>query len=249
MSNFVKVVIPARYGSSRLPAKPLLEINGKPIFWHVAQRVLEAGINIANIFVATDHKEIESLAIKLNLPVVMTGKEHVSGTERVNEVANKFGWQDDVLVINVQGDEPLIPPTLIERLSVFAKVNSEYGIMTVATPILNYDDFVSPNVVKVVENDVNQALYFTRSPVPFNRDNPTDFTNAKRHVGIYAYKVGTLRKLCEVPQSRLEGIEKLEQLRALSSGFVIGVLNYYGAIPHGIDTEQDFLSTKKLMEQ
>ncbi|MDO6635777.1 3-deoxy-manno-octulosonate cytidylyltransferase [Pseudoalteromonas carrageenovora] len=249
MSSLVKVVIPARYGSSRLPAKPLLEINGKPIFWHVAQRVLEAGIKIANIYIATDHKEIESLAIKLNLPVVMTEKEHVSGTERVNEVANKFGWQDDVLVINVQGDEPLIPPTLIKRLSFFAKENSEYGMTTVATPILGYDDFVSSNVVKVVENDVNQALYFTRSPVPYNRDNPTDFTNAKRHVGIYAYRVGTLRRLCEVPESRLEGIEKLEQLRALSKGCVIGVLTYDGVIPHGIDIEEDFQRIKKLMEQ
>ncbi len=248
LSPSIKVVIPARYGSSRLPAKPLLKINNKPIFWHVAQRVQEAGVNIDDIVIATDHSEIEHVAKALNLPVLMTAVAHVSGTDRVNEVAKKLSWPSDTLIINVQGDEPLIPPALIKKLIGFTRVNPEFAITTAATPIKDYQDFTNTNVVKAVTNEANQALYFTRSPAPLNRDDPQDLTHAKRHIGIYVYKASALDTLCGLPESQLERLEKLEQLRALSNGLTIGVMDFNGDIPHGIDTQQDYLHIKSLME-
>jgi len=246
--NEVKVVIPARYGSSRLPAKPLLEINNKPIFWHVVQRVLESGVSISNIVVATDDTRIEAKAKTLSLPVVMTAVEHVSGTDRVNEVVNKLGWSKNTLVINVQGDEPLIPPSLISKLIEFTTINTQFDITTAATKIKQYDDFINPNVVKAITTEHNQAVYFTRSAAPLNRDEPSDLTNAKRHIGIYIYRVSALHTLCSLPESTLEKLEKLEQLRAITNGLIIGVMSYKGEIPHGIDTKQDYLNAKAVME-
>lgn len=246
--NNIKVVIPARYGSSRLPGKALLEIKSKPIFWHVAQRVLEAGIDITNIFIATDDRRIEKKAKKLDLPVVMTDETHASGSDRVNEVANKLCWSEDTLVINVQGDEPLIPSSLISELIEFTRQNKTYDITTAATPITKHDDLINPNVVKAITTEQNKALYFTRSAAPLNRDNPSDLSNALRHVGIYVYRVNALNKLCQLPECKLEKLEKLEQLRAISNGLAIGVMAYKGDIPHGIDTEQDYLNVKVLME-
>ena len=248
LSSSIKVVIPARYGSSRLPAKPLLKINNKPIFWHVAQRVQEAGVNLADIVIATDHSEIEHAAQALNLHVSMTAVTHVSGTDRVNEVAKKLSWPSDTLIINVQGDEPLIPPALIKNLLSFTRDHPEFAIATAATPIKEYQDFANTNVVKAVTNETNQALYFTRSPAPLNRDNPLDLTYAKRHIGIYVYRTSALNTLCCLPESQLEHLEKLEQLRALSNGLTIGVMDFNGDIPHGIDTQQDYLHIKSLME-
>ena len=246
--NEVKVVIPVRYGSSRLPAKPLLEINSKPIFWHVVQRVLEAGVSINNIVIATDDERIEVKANELALPVLMTAVEHVSGTDRVNEVATKLGWSANTLVINVQGDEPLIPSSLISELIEFTGQNKTYDITTAATSITKHDDFINPNVVKAITTEHNKALYFTRSTAPSNRDNPSDLSNALRHVGIYVYRVNALNTLCQLPECKLEKLEKLEQLRAISNGLTIGVMTYNGDIPHGIDTEQDYLNVKALME-
>lgn len=246
--NEVKVVIPARYGSSRLPAKPLLEINNKPIFWHVVQRVLESGVNLKNIVIATDDERIGAKANELALPVLMTATNHVSGTDRVNEVATKLGWGGNTLVINVQGDEPLIPPSLISELIDFTKQNSIYDITTAATHITQHDDFINPNVVKAVTTEHNKALYFTRSAAPLNRDEPADLSNALRHVGIYVYRVKALNTLCKLPECKLEKLEKLEQLRALSNGLTIGVMTYKGNIPHGIDTQHDYLKVKALME-
>lgn len=246
--NEVKVVIPVRYSSSRLPAKPLLEINNKPVFWHVVQRVLEAGVSINNIVIATDDERIEAKANELALPVLMTAISHVSGTDRVNEVATKLGWNDSTLVINVQGDEPLIPPSLISELIKFTSQSKTYDITTAATSITKYDDFINPNVVKAITTEHNKALYFTRSAAPLNRDNSSDLSNALRHVGIYVYRVNALNKLCQLPECKLEKLEKLEQLRAISNGLTIGVMTYNGDIPHGIDTEQDYLNVKALME-
>lgn len=244
----IKVVIPVRYGSSRLPAKPLLKINKKPIFWHVAQRVLEAGVCLSDVIIATDHNDIERVAKELNLPVVMTELKHTSGTDRVNEVAEKLNWGADILIINVQGDEPLIPPLLIKKLINFTSRNSHFDITTAAAPINLYDDFVSVNVVKAVTNEFNEGLYFTRSPAPLNRDNPQDLTCAKRHIGIYAYKASALSVFCALPESQLEKLEKLEQLRALCNNLTIGVMDFNGVIPHGIDTLEDYTYVKSLME-
>lgn len=247
-SNRFKVVIPARYGSTRLPAKPLLEINDKPIFWHVAQRVLEAGVNISDIVIATDHQRIEEKAIDLKLPVAMTKSTHVSGTDRVNEVACQLNWHENTFVLNVQGDEPLIPSALIKALINFSQNNTHFEMFTASVNIKNYEDFINPNVVKAIVTENNQALYFTRSASPVNRDKPEDLTNANRHIGIYLYSVNILKKLCCLSESALESTEKLEQLRALSNGISIGVLKYSGDIPHGIDTEKDYLNVKAIME-
>lgn len=243
-----KVVIPARYGSTRLPAKPLLEINKKPIFWHVAQRILEAGISINDLVIATDDSRIEIKANQLQLPVVMTKSTHASGTDRVSEVATKLGWSENTLVVNVQGDEPLIPSALIKKLISFSKMNPLFDLCTASVAINDYEDFTNPNVVKAIVTENNQALYFTRSPAPVDRDAPESLSHANRHIGIYLYSVKVLQKLCGLPESALEKSEKLEQLRALSNGLTIGVMKYSGDIPHGIDTESDYLNVKAIME-
>ncbi|MBQ4858429.1 3-deoxy-manno-octulosonate cytidylyltransferase [Pseudoalteromonas sp. MMG007] len=247
-SNRFKVVIPARYGSTRLPAKPLLEINNKPIFWHVAQRVLEAGVNISDIVIATDDQRIEAKAIELKLPVAMTKSTHVSGTDRVNEVASQLNWHENTLVLNVQGDEPLMPSPLIKKLMGFSESNAHFDMFTASVGISKYEDFINANVVKAIVTENNQALYFSRSAAPVNRDDPSDLTYANRHVGIYLYSVKILQQLCELSESTLENTEKLEQLRALSNGVSIGVMKYCGEIPHGIDTEKDYLNVKAIME-
>ena len=243
-----KVVIPARYGSSRLPAKPLLEICGKPVFWHVVQRVLEAGVAIDDILIATDDARIEEVAKALSLPVVMTSDKHVSGTDRVNQVALKMAWPESTLVMNVQGDEPLIPESLIRELIDFTQQNNNFSVTTAATAITKLSDFNNLNVVKAIVSEHNEALYFTRAPAPINRDAPDDLAAAKRHVGVYVYKVSALKTIRALPESHLEKLEKLEQLRALSNGLSIGVMDYIGDIPHGIDTKEDYLAVKQKME-
>lgn len=244
----VKAVIPARYGSQRLQGKALLPIKGKPLFWHVTQQVIKSGIHKKDIFIATDNKDIETAANELGLSVVMTKDCHISGTERVNEVASILGWDDDTLVLNVQGDEPLIPPDLIANLINFTGAKPEYDITTCTTDILNIEEFFCKNTVKAIVTEDSRAIYFTRSQCPLNREEPSDFRGAQRHIGIYVYKVASLRELCLLPESKLEKIEKLEQLRALSNGMTIGALNYVGNVQHGVDTKADYLKVKSLME-
>jgi 3-deoxy-manno-octulosonate cytidylyltransferase (CMP-KDO synthetase) len=248
MNAIIKVVIPARYGSSRLPGKPLLALNNKPMYWHVVQRVLEAGIELKDIVVATDDQRIVQSARNESIPVQLTGTEHVSGTDRINEVATANGWADDVVVLNVQGDEPLIPHQLIFNLAEFTCKNSNFSITTAVSPIRSEDDYINSNVVKAVLGEENRALYFTRSASPFNRDDPKSYLHAYRHIGIYAYRVGALKEFCSYPESTLEGCEKLEQLRALSHGMTIGTIVIEDAPPHGVDTVDDYNKLKLLME-
>lgn len=245
----IKVVIPARYGSSRLPGKPLLKINGVEVINHVVQRCIEAGVPHSDIFVASDDCRILDTINESKARAIMTGSEHQSGTDRLCEVATKENWSDDTLVINVQGDEPLIPPSLISRLISFAKGQPQYNICTAVTPITSLDDFRNPNVVKAIIGEDDRALYFTRSSSPFNRDAPNDIELAKRHIGIYAYRVSALKRFCSYEESVLEKYEKLEQLRALSHGMTIGAFLFEGLIPHGVDTIEDFENIRVLMEQ
>ncbi|CAH7082260.1 3-deoxy-manno-octulosonate cytidylyltransferase 2 [Vibrio chagasii] len=245
----IKVVIPARYGSSRLLGKPLLLLCGKPIFWHVFQRVLEAGVATEDIVVATDHDRILAEASQFAVPCVMTSSEHISGTDRLNEVASQLQWGDETLVINVQGDEPLIPSALIRQLIRFTLDEEQFDITTVISPLHSRDDVTNPSIVKVAIGEYNRAVYFSRSAIPFNRDNPHTASSVYRHIGIYAYSVKSLRQFCQYPESALERIEKLEQLRALSNGLSIGATIVDQAPPHGIDTEQDYLNLKKIMEK
>jgi 3-deoxy-manno-octulosonate cytidylyltransferase (CMP-KDO synthetase) len=244
----IKVVIPARFGSSRLPAKPLLEINNKPIFWHVVQRVLEAGVPLNDIVIATDHAAIFAKAKELKLPVMMTDTNHISGTDRVNEIAGKLAWGEQTIVINVQGDEPLIPSDLIKNLIEFTVENNKFDITTAVTSIDTNTELLNINVVKAIITEFGQALYFTRAAAPLNRDSVTDLTLAKRHIGIYAYTVESLIVICRLPESQLERYEKLEQLRPLANGLTIGAVSYEGNVPHGIDTQDDYDIIKRLME-
>jgi len=245
----IKAVIPARYGSSRLPGKPLLLIRGKPMFWHVAQRCVEAGINVDNIIIATDDQRILDEAKGLSLAASMTSKDHQSGTDRINEVACNLSWPLETLVINVQGDEPLIPATLISSVANYALKNPSCSIATAVTSSIDYDSFINPNVVKAILGSEGRVLYFTRSPSPFNRGNEMDTSLAYRHIGIYAYTVESLNSLCSYPVAPLENYEKLEQLRALSNGLTIGTCIFDKQLPHGVDTLNDYETIKEIMEK
>lgn len=249
MSIKLKVVIPARYGSSRLPGKPLLQLCGYPLFWHVFQRVIESGVAAEDIVLATDDNRIASEAIRLSIPCVMTDVNHSSGTDRLNEVATTLGWSDDILVLNVQGDEPLIPSALIRQLIEFTKKNDQFAITTVISEIQSAGDVANPNIVKVALGERGRAVYFSRSPIPYSRDEPQSMNAVYRHIGIYAYSVNSLRQFCQYPESVLEQLEKLEQLRALSCGMSVGATIVEQAPPHGIDTEQDYLTVKTIMEK
>jgi 3-deoxy-manno-octulosonate cytidylyltransferase (CMP-KDO synthetase) len=244
----VKVVIPARYGSTRLPGKALLLIQGQPLIWHVAQRCIESGIDLSNIIIATDDNRIVEVAQRLRLPVVLTSSEHKSGTDRICEVANELNWSHDTVVINVQGDEPLIPNLLIKAVAVFKINQPQYSIVTAVAPLTEYDDFFNLNVVKAILGENGRALYFTRGATPLNRSDVTDLSQAFRHVGIYAYTVESLNLFCSFPEATLERYEKLEQLRALSNGLTIGACVFDGDVAHGVDTIADFEKIKQTME-
>ncbi|WP_045493731.1 3-deoxy-manno-octulosonate cytidylyltransferase [Vibrio hyugaensis] len=247
--NTVKIVIPARYGSSRLHGKPLLEINHKPIFWHVFQRCLEAGFKSGDILLATDDERIFRKATDLSIPVVMTASTHESGSDRIFEAVMSQGWDRQDIILNVQGDEPLVDPALIRQLSAFSRQHTEFEITTAVVPIRHCNDFMNPNVVKAVVGLNHRALYFTRSNSPYNRDLPSDLSLSFRHVGIYAYTVDALDAFCSFEEAPLEAYEKLEQLRALSNGMSIGVCYFEGEVPHGVDTWDDYLIIKDKMEK
>lgn len=244
--NF-KVVVPARYASTRLPAKPLLDLGGKPMVARVAERALLSGAE--EVWVATDHADVLSAAKEHGLLAVMTRADHPTGTDRLAEVVEQRGWDDNSVVVNVQGDEPLIDPALIARM---AHQLSESGadIATVAHPIDAAADFFNPNVVKVVCKADGDALYFSRAPIPYARDHfargsdretlalPSGMP-AYRHIGLYAYRARFLRAYARLIPSPLEAFEALEQLRALWHGFRISVLiSDHLPIP-GVDTPED----------
>ncbi|MDF3019230.1 MAG: 3-deoxy-manno-octulosonate cytidylyltransferase [Steroidobacteraceae bacterium] len=219
--NF-RVVIPARYDSSRLPGKALLPLAGKPMLQWVHERARASGA--AEVCVATDDERIAVAARGFGADVAMTARTHVSGTDRIAEVATTRGWQDDDIVVNVQGDEPLIPPVVIDQVAKLLTANPRADIGTLAVKIDSVADLNDPNVVKAACSVDGRALYFSRAPVPFNRDSPATLTPATlRHVGIYSYRVSALKRLAKLSPARLELIEKLEQLRALENGMEIRV--------------------------
>ncbi|WP_199482588.1 3-deoxy-manno-octulosonate cytidylyltransferase [Vibrio owensii] len=244
----IKVVIPARYGSSRLPGKPLLDISGKPMFWHVFQRCLEAGFERTDIVLATDDKRISDMAFSLGMPVVLTANEHESGTDRIFEVVEKKGWGGNDIIVNVQGDEPLVSPALIRQLADFSLERREFQITTAVAPISNKKELHNPNIVKAILGLNDRALYFTRSDAPYNREDNNEFSLSFRHIGIYAYSVRALQEFCSYKPAPLELYEKLEQLRALSNGMSVGAFCFYGNVAHGVDTMEDYLSIKNQME-
>jgi 3-deoxy-manno-octulosonate cytidylyltransferase (CMP-KDO synthetase) len=217
-----RVVIPARFDSSRLPGKALLPLAGKPMLQWVHERARSSGA--AEVCVATDDERIATAARGFGADVAMTARTHVSGTDRIAEVAATRGWQDADIVVNVQGDEPLIPPVVIDQVARLLATHPRADIGTLAVKIDSLADLNDPNVVKAACDAGGRALYFSRAPIPFNRDAPATVpAGALRHVGIYAYRVAALRKLAGLPPARLELIEKLEQLRALENGLEIRV--------------------------
>ncbi len=248
-----KVVIPARHASSRLPAKPLLDLGGKPMVVRVAERALASGAG--QVLVATDHPEIYAAVQAHGLPVVMTREDHPSGTDRLAEVAALQGWSADTLVVNVQGDEPLIEPEVI-ALTARCLADSGAAIATVAHPITEAADFFNPNVVKVVCRADGDALYFSRAPIPCARDAFAQTTAvlpagmpAYRHVGLYAYRAAFLQAYAGLAVSPLEQFESLEQLRALWHGYRIRVALIAGAPAPGVDTPEDAKRMRKLFDR
>lgn len=247
------VVIPARHGSSRLPGKPLLPIAGKPMVVRVAEQADRSGT--AEIWVATDHDGIAETVRAHGFNACMTRSDHASGTDRLAEVVHQQGWDDDSLIVNVQGDEPMMPPELIRAVANHLDAHPECDIATACHPIDNEADFRNPNIVKVVRDATGHALYFSRAPIPWPRDAfaadqpmPADLA-AQRHIGIYAYRARFLRRFNSLTPASLEQFEALEQLRALYHGYKIGVLAWHAAPPAGIDTEQDLQRARQLFEQ
>ncbi len=247
-----RVVIPARHAASRLPGKPLADIGGKPMIQHVHARAVESGA--AEVIVATDDARIASACAAFGAEVQMTSPSHASGTDRLAEVAARRGWRDDEVVVNVQGDEPLLPPVLVRQAAALLAGSPAAAIGTLATPIESLREFLDPNVVKVVIGAEDRALYFSRAPIPWPRDgavaglaSQTEFAGALRHVGIYSYRIGALKRLASMPPSSLERSEKLEQLRALQAGMIIAVGVAFERPGPGVDTAEDLERVRALI--
>ena len=238
MSEFV-VVIPARFASTRLPGKPLREINGRPMLEHVWMRGGES--DARDVVIATDDERIAAAAEEFGATVCMTGDQHRSGTERIAEVADLMDWADDVIVVNLQGDEPAMPPALINQCAQLLG-DASVDVATLASPLASREDFENPNVVKVVVDDADNALYFSRAAIPYPRNESGELdasSLALHHHGLYGYRCGVLRQLVAAPPSGLELVEQLEQLRALSLGMTIRVGRPATRPGRGVDTEAD----------
>ena len=232
------VVIPARFAATRLPGKPLLDIAGKPMLQHVYERAL--GSAASAVYIATDDERIRDAALHFTQNVCMTRDTHLSGTDRIQEVAMQLGLTEDAIIVNVQGDEPLIPPAAINQVARNLLVHEDAGIASLYEDIDSSHEFQNPNAVKVVTDLHGHALYFSRSPIPWcNPANPAPLVYGKRHIGIYAYRVGTLNRYVTWPQVPLEIAERLEQLRAMSHGVRIHMDRAADKIPPGVDTQAD----------
>ncbi|MCX7092334.1 MAG: 3-deoxy-manno-octulosonate cytidylyltransferase [Methylobacter sp.] len=252
MSVRFKVVIPARYGSTRLPGKPLLNIAGKPMIAHVCERAQEADAD--QIVVATDDERIFQAVSDLGITAVMTRADHQSGTERIAEVARLCGWAADDIIVNLQGDEPLIPPAYIRETAIALAGQQQAGIATLAARITDPEEIFNPNAVKVVLNRAGYALYFSRAPIPWDRDGftrsggtPSGKQPYLRHIGMYAYTVGFLNRYCLWDASRLESVESLEQLRILWYGEAIRVHIVDKTPAAGVDTQEDLLRVEQVL--
>lgn len=246
------VVIPARFGSSRLPGKPLLEIAGKPMVAHVYERALQSAAT--DVVVATDDPRIVEALKPYGAKVVLTSPEHPSGTDRLQEVAQQLGWADHEIVVNVQGDEPLIPPSVINQVAENLASSEGAGMATLGEPLSDVDQLFNPNIVKLIRDVNDHALYFSRAPMPWPRDvfakdksKLPDSSLYLRHLGIYAYRVGFLHDYVNWPACELEQLECLEQLRALYNGVKIHVAVADVELPPGVDTQEDLDRVRALL--
>ncbi len=241
-----KVVIPARYASTRLPGKPLRMIGDRPMLQHVYDRARQSGAEA--VVIATDDTRIEQAAHGFSASVCMTSPEHTSGTERLGEVVEKMQWYDDEIIVNVQGDEPLIPPALISQVAADLAGHADAVVATLAHPIVSAVDAPDPNVVKVVRDRYGYALYFSRAAIPFCRDaQDMEGQSWLRHIGLYAYRAGFLRQYRKLEASPLEQLEKLEQLRILWHGLKCFVGMAAQLPGPGVDTEADLLSVHSII--
>ncbi|MCW8955388.1 MAG: 3-deoxy-manno-octulosonate cytidylyltransferase [Gammaproteobacteria bacterium] len=250
MSLSFRVVIPARYASSRFPGKPLVEIAGKTMLQHVYDCALKSGAQ--QVIIATDDERIQQAAEGFGATVCMTSPEHPSGTDRLAEVSLKYDWAIDDIVVNLQGDEPLTPPELLKQVALNLADHPRAGIATLSTAIQSARDVFDPNVVKVVADAEGYALYFSRAPIPWNRDTGEAIDDAQaqqyqRHLGIYAYRVSFLHAYTNMEPCVVENLEKLEQLRALYSGIPIHVEPAVSLPGPGIDTPDDLVAVSRLM--
>lgn len=248
-----QVVIPARLASTRLPGKPLLDIGGKPMVVRVAERAAQSGAQ--QILVATDHPDICAAVEAHGFHACLTRTEHASGTDRIAEVVQQQGWPDDTIVVNVQGDEPLIPPQLIQAVAQHLHQHPACAIATACHPLHDAGALKNPNIVKAVLDRDGNALYFSRAAIPYPRD---AFASGSalpasmpvlRHIGLYAYRAGFLRIYGTLTPPAIEQAEALEQLRALWHGYCIGVTVTAAAPPGGVDTAADLELARRLFDE
>lgn len=243
-------MIPARYGSSRLPGKPLIDLAGKPMVVRVYDAVRMALVD-ADIVVAVDDERIMTVLEAYGASGVMTDPGHESGTDRTAEVARCRGWAADDVILNVQGDEPLIPVDLLRAFAEFCTSRATFSIGTIAAPVTSTDQIHDPNIVKLMLDAAGEAISFSRAPIPFARDvekGEWPLTAYLRHVGVYGYRNVVLQRLTRTSPCVLEQVEKLEQLRALWLGIPIQVMWWPSPPPHGVDTIDDARRTAELIK-
>lgn len=252
MSTAFSVIIPARLSSTRLPDKALADIGGKPMVVRAAEQAMKSAA--ARVVVAHDHDRIQAACDRYGIPAVRTGSHHQSGTTRLAEAAALLKLPENEIVVNVQGDEPMMPPELINRLA--AKLaDCTAPMATAAHPVDSAEEFLNPNCVKTVLDAQDHALYFSRAPIPYPRDlmlsgspNILPQPAPLRHIGIYAYRAGFLQQYAALPPSPLEALESLEQLRVLWHGFPIAVECLPDAPPGGVDTAEDLERVRALWQ-
>jgi 3-deoxy-manno-octulosonate cytidylyltransferase (CMP-KDO synthetase) len=248
------VIIPARYASTRLPGKPLLSIAGKPMIQHVHEHALASGAQ--QVIIATDDERIREVAYGFGAQVVMTSAEHPSGTDRLAEAVDLLGIGAEEIVVNVQGDEPLMPSALIHQVATNLARHGRASVATLCARITHDAELSDPNVVKVVTSKAGYALYFSRAPIPWERDRfqlarhiPSTWHAHFRHIGLYAYRAGFLAEYVELPRSELEAMECLEQLRVLWHGGLIHVAEAAQMPGQGVDTEEDLRRVERQLMQ
>ena len=243
MTKAYHIVIPARYASERLPGKMLLDLSGKPLIRHTWERARESSAQ--SVVIATDDQRIVDAAASFGAVAVMTSDRHVSGSDRIAECAGQLGWPDDTLVVNLQGDEPLMPAACLDQVAGLLQQSAGCEMASLYWPITDAMEVENPNAVKVVTDRTGNALYFSRSAVPFVRGHADIAAaieagvNWKRHLGIYAYRLSALRSFTAMSPSPLESLERLEQLRVLEYGGRIAMTRACEYIPPGVDTVED----------
>lgn len=248
------VIIPARYASTRLPGKTLLDICGKPMLQHVYERAIESGATA--VYIATDDERIKTVAEGFGAKVIITSETHKSGTDRLAEAVKSLSSNDDEIIVNLQGDEPLMPSSLIEQVARDLEQHKDASMATLCTPINSVDDVANPNVVKVVFSKAGYAIYFSRAPIAWEREHfrvssfrPSGHHMHYRHIGLYAYRAGFLNRFVTWPVCDMEEMESLEQLRVLWNGERIHISEASAIPPPGVDTQEELERVRRLISQ